>query len=49
MRFLFVVAFVSLVMTSPMTAQSTPFAKDGMIRAAYFDESRSCSEGLEDG
>lgn len=35
MRFLFVVAFVSLVMTSPMTAQSTPFAKDGMIRAAY--------------
>jgi polar amino acid transport system substrate-binding protein len=35
MRFLFVVAVVSLVMTSPMTAQSTPFAKDGMIRAAY--------------
>jgi polar amino acid transport system substrate-binding protein len=35
MRFLFVVGSISLLMTSLTTAQSAPFAKDGMIRAAY--------------
>jgi polar amino acid transport system substrate-binding protein len=35
MRFPIVVAFISLLVTLPMTAQSVPFAKDGMVRAAY--------------
>ncbi len=35
MRLLLVAAIISLAITSPMTGQSVPFAKDGMVRAAY--------------
>jgi polar amino acid transport system substrate-binding protein len=35
MRLFFGLAFIALVFTSSMTAQSVPFAKDGMVRAAY--------------
>jgi polar amino acid transport system substrate-binding protein len=35
MRSLFAVAFISLLTTSPMTAQGIPFAKDGTVRAGY--------------
>ena len=35
MRSLFAVVFIALLVVSSMTAQTTPLAKDGMIRAAY--------------
>jgi polar amino acid transport system substrate-binding protein len=35
MRLLFGIIFISLVIASAMTAQGPPFAKDGMVRAAY--------------
>jgi polar amino acid transport system substrate-binding protein len=35
MRLILTTAFIALMMTSPMTSQSVPFAKDGMVRAAY--------------
>lgn len=35
MRQIYGLAFITLVITLPMTAQSTPLAKDGMVRAAY--------------
>jgi polar amino acid transport system substrate-binding protein len=35
MRLLFALGLIPLMITSPMTAQSTPLAKDGIVRAGY--------------